>query len=81
TRLCKAENGAPASVNLSPFYNAVIGSRGSGKSTLVESIRLVMRKVDGLSQNHSELLQLFKQNGRGMDDNSEIECVYRKDGT
>lgn len=81
TRLCKAENGAPASVKLNPFYNAVIGSRGSGKSTLIESIRLVMRKVDGLSQNHSELLQLFKQNGRGMGDNSEIECVYRKDGT
>lgn len=81
TRLCKAENGAPASVSFSPFYNAVIGSRGSGKSTLIESIRLVMRKVDGLSQNHSELLQLFKQDGRGMDGNSEIECIYRKDGT
>nr|QUN01891.1 ATPase involved in DNA repair [Escherichia coli] len=33
----------------SPFYNAVIGSRGSGKSTLIESIRLVMRKTEGLT--------------------------------
>lgn len=39
TRLCHPANQEAATVEFSPFYNAVIGSRGSGKSTLIESIR------------------------------------------
>ncbi|MGC1001012.1 hypothetical protein, partial [Pantoea agglomerans] len=49
TRLCAPANNEQAKVEFSPFYNAVIGSRGSGKSTLIESIRLAMRKTSGLT--------------------------------
>ena len=37
-------NGTPETVALSPFYNAVIGGRGTGKSTLVHALRLAYRR-------------------------------------
>ena len=80
TRLCSNTNGQPAELVFSPFYNAIIGSRGTGKSTIVESIRLAMRKVEGLSSAQAENLARFKTIGKGMDENSEIECIFRKDG-
>jgi hypothetical protein len=81
TRLCR-ENGNEAVVlELNPFYNAVIGSRGSGKSTLVESIRIGMRKDLGLSASMSAQLRKFKTIGGGMDSDSSIDCFYKKNGT
>jgi len=81
TRLCR-ENGSDAvELELNPFYNAVIGSRGSGKSTLVESIRIGMRKDIGLSASMSTQLRKFKTIGSGMDSDSSIDCFYNKNGT
>lgn len=80
TRLCAPPGNETASVEFSPFYNAVIGSRGSGKSTLIESIRLAMRKTTGLSPERDRTLAQFRQIGQGMHADSVIECVFRKDG-
>lgn len=80
TRLCAPPGGEMASVAFSPFYNAIIGSRGSGKSTLIESIRLAMRRTEGLSAGLDKKLNQFRQPGQGMDVDSVIECVFRKDG-
>lgn len=80
TRLCSPPHNEPAKVEFSPFYNAVIGSRGSGKSTLIEGIRLAMRKTVGLSDQQNKTLAAFKSIGKGMNDDSFIECVFRKDG-
>lgn len=80
TRLCNAADGQLSEIKFNPFYNAIIGSRGSGKSTIVESIRLAMRKVDGLSAKIADHLTKFKAIGNGMDGDSEIECIYQKDG-
>lgn len=80
TRLCSPPGDETADVAFSPFYNAVIGSRGSGKSTLIESIRLVMRKTAGLSAERDKKLAQFRQVGQGMHTDSVIECVFRKDG-
>lgn len=80
TRLCAPVDNETASVSFSPFYNAVIGSRGSGKSTLIESIRLAMRKTTGLSAERDKKLTLFRQVGQGMQADSVVECVFRKDG-
>ncbi|EOM2251734.1 hypothetical protein [Escherichia coli] len=66
-------------MEFSPFYNAVIGSRGSGKSTLIESIRLAMRKTEGLTADQSQNLNRFSESGMTTD--SFIECVFRKEGT
>lgn len=81
TRLCRPADQMGASVEFSPFYNAVIGSRGSGKSTLIESIRLAMRKTEGLTLAQSNKLNQFSQTGMGMEADSFIECVFRKEGT
>lgn len=66
-------------MEFSPFYNAVIGSRGSGKSTLIESIRLAMRKTEGLTAAQRQNLNRFSESGMTTD--SFIECVFRKEGT
>ncbi|EGR0171676.1 histidinol phosphatase [Vibrio alginolyticus] len=81
TRICSSEDGQPAELEFNPFYNAIIGSRGSGKSTIIESIRLGMRKVNELSPKLDKTLERFKSIGKGMSEDSEIECTYRKDGS
>ncbi|MCN8349234.1 hypothetical protein MLT32_21060 [Escherichia coli] len=65
TRHCRPAEQEAAIVEFSPFYNAVIGSRGSGKSTLIESIRLAMRKNEGLTQGQSKKLEQFSRIGGG----------------
>ncbi|MBF0096959.1 MAG: histidinol phosphatase [Magnetococcales bacterium] len=53
-------------VPLHPHFNAVIGGRGSGKSTLVESIRIVTRREDELGGTLAGNLKKFncKHNGK-----------------
>ena len=42
-------NDHPASIGLTPLYNALIGGRGTGKSTLVHALRLGFRRDDDLA--------------------------------
>lgn len=44
TRMCKDETNGSITINFSPWYTAIVGSRGSGKSTLVEAIRIALRR-------------------------------------
>ncbi|MEP1445556.1 MAG: anti-phage protein Ppl [Paraglaciecola sp.] len=81
TRLCRSELGEPIDLEFNPFYNAIIGSRGSGKSTIVESIRIALRKDKGLPQSVRDNLLNFKSIDNGMDLESAIECIYCKNGT
>jgi energy-coupling factor transporter ATP-binding protein EcfA2 len=81
TKLCRSELGEPIELEFNPFYNALIGSRGSGKSTIVESIRIALRKEHGLPQIVSENLRNFKSIDKGMDQESIVECIYCKNGT
>ena len=41
-------NGSPEILKLSPWYNALIGGRGTGKSTIVHALRLGYRRDDEL---------------------------------
>ena len=41
-------NGTPQRVRLSPYYNALIGGRGTGKSTIVHALRLAYRRSEEL---------------------------------
>lgn len=36
--------GQPAELSFSPYFNAIIGGRGTGKSTVVHALRLAMRR-------------------------------------
>ncbi|PLC58047.1 anti-phage protein Ppl [Photobacterium carnosum] len=80
TKHCHTIDGQAVEIEFNPFYNAVIGSRGSGKSTLVESIRLGMRKYTKLAHAQKVTFDKFKSIGKGMEANSEIICFYKKDG-
>jgi energy-coupling factor transporter ATP-binding protein EcfA2 len=55
---CGRIPGQPAEFNLHPLFNAVIGGRGSGKSTFIESVRLALGRegeVSELKQIHDEV--------------------------
>ncbi len=41
-------NGTPEKIVFTPYYNALIGGRGTGKSTVVHSLRLACRREDEL---------------------------------
>ena len=43
-------NGKPAVMDFAPYYNALIGGRGTGKSTTVEAIRLAYRRGNELNR-------------------------------
>lgn len=42
-------NGGPARLACSPFFNAVVGGRGTGKSTVVHALRLAARRDQELA--------------------------------
>lgn len=46
---CFMGNGAPTRLACSPFFNAVVGGRGTGKSTVVHALRLAARRDQELS--------------------------------
>lgn len=48
-RHCGQIPGKPAVFNLHPLFNAVIGGRGSGKSTFIESVRLALGRENEVS--------------------------------
>jgi hypothetical protein len=51
---------APAYLPLNPYFNALIGGRGTGKSTVVHALRLAYRREKELSPS-SEAGQTFKR--------------------
>lgn len=78
SKLCKNDGNGPIEIDLSPWYTAIIGSRGSGKSTLVEAIRLGLRRDNNkyLPTDQLKLLRSFKDNA--FEPDSEISIEYRK---
>ena len=80
-------------VRFNPWLNAIIGGRGTGKSTLVDFCRKALRRdgeLDGAVRSQEESLRdVFDRRmrvpaSRGdqglLTENSRIEVVYRKDG-
>ncbi len=48
-RHCGRISGQPFVTQLHPYFNSVIGGRGTGKSTILESIRIVLRRDQDLA--------------------------------
>ncbi|MBE7215952.1 AAA family ATPase [Shewanella benthica] len=70
-------NGAPVTVGFSPWYSSIIGSRGSGKSTVVEYIRYALGIDSELPKDIKVKYDKFVKNTVGLD--STIELDYYKD--
>ena len=54
-------NGTPERLRLTPYYNALIGGRGTGKSTIIHALRLAYRRGEDLHRlgENSELRRRF----------------------
>ena len=48
-RHCGRISGQPFVIKLHPHFNSIIGGRGTGKSTVLESIRIVSRRDQNLA--------------------------------
>ena len=76
----------PFTLNFNPWLNAIIGGRGTGKSTLVEFLRLVLRRDEELPQTlQGDFSKYFKTYASRDDDgllteNSHFTIIYRKNG-
>lgn len=86
TRMCKDEANNAITIDFSPWYTAIVGSRGSGKSTLIEAMRLALRRdtktnEPKLPDDIARRLADFKSTTDGaMTTESTIELDYDKDG-
>ena len=60
----------PASLPLNPYFNALIGGRGTGKSTVVHALRLAYRREKelSLSSEAGQTFKRFNQVARGRND-------------
>lgn len=82
----KAGRSTPLKVNFSPWLNTVIGGRGSGKSSLIEYMRLPLNKVSGLpkkiSDEFKEFSQVPKERGKSgmLTPKTKIRVELHKDG-
>jgi hypothetical protein len=72
-------NGAPARLACSPFFNAVVGGRGTGKSTVVHALRLAARRdqeLAALSAGSEPRTQFeaFRKVANGRDDKGAVRA-------
>ncbi|MFV2072208.1 MAG: TrlF family AAA-like ATPase [Thermoanaerobaculales bacterium] len=74
-------------VGLNPWLNAVIGGRGTGKSTVVEFLRIALRREDELPEDLKPEFEKYgrvypdREDGGLLTDNTEIKAIYRKNGS
>ncbi len=77
-------------VPMNPWLNAVIGGRGTGKSTLVEFLRLALRRERELATLSEDFNRDFRkyrtvyasrEDDGLLTDGSRVVVTYRKDGT
>lgn len=86
TNGAKAGRGGTLNVSFSPWLNTIIGGRGSGKSSIIEYMRLPLSKVTGLPEKVEEQFNEFskipKRRGKtGMlTDSTAIRIEMQKDG-
>lgn len=81
----KAGNGIPLKTEFSPWLTSVIGGRGSGKSTIINYLRIVLARIDEMpnevQSEFDKFNQVGRKNGTGMLRNETIiEIELFKDG-
>lgn len=72
---------------LNPWLNAIVGGRGTGKSSLVEFLRLGLRREDELPESLKEefekyaLVSAGREDGGLLTDEATVRVIYRKNGS
>ena len=73
-------------IGFNPWFNAIIGGRGTGKSTVVEFLRIALRRENELPKTLQPELKQYKQVYQDREDSglltneASIRVIYRKDG-
>lgn len=84
--------GQPETLSFSPWFNALVGGRGTGKSTIVHALRLALRRENELQalERGSEprrTFEKFSRIARGRDDDgalrqdTHVALTFVRDGT
>ncbi len=77
----------PFVIELNPWFNAIIGGRGTGKSTVVEFLRIALRREDELPDDLKPEFEKYgrvypdREDGGLLTDNAVIRAIYRKNGS
>ena len=72
-------------VQFNPWLNAIIGGRGTGKSSIIEFLRVALRRDDDLPDTIKPDFEAFRRVPRNSDErgvlteNTQLRVVYRKD--
>ena len=83
--------GEPAKLEFNPWLNALVGGRGTGKSTVIHALRLAARRERELEhlEGYSDPLLTFERfrqvpKGRmdkgGLTESTNIKCIMMRDG-
>lgn len=76
----------PFAIRLNPWLNAIIGGRGAGKSTLIEFLRLALRRADELPDDLRPEFEKYRrvypsrEDGGLLTSDTAIKAIYRKNG-
>ena len=82
----KAGNGTPLKTEFSPWLTSVIGGRGSGKSTIINYLRIALARIDempldDIQKEFNNFNKIGVRNGAGMlKTGTKIEVEIFKDG-
>jgi DNA repair ATPase RecN len=81
----KAGNGTPLKTEFSPWLTSIIGGRGSGKSTILNYLRIALARIDEMppevQTEFDKFNQIGRRNGTGMlKAGTKIEVEIFKDG-
>ena len=74
-------------IGLNPWLNAIIGGRGTGKSTVVEFLRIALRREDELPDDLKPEFEKYgrvypdREDGGLLTSNTAIRAIYRKNGS
>ncbi|GHU44754.1 hypothetical protein AGMMS50289_13830 [Betaproteobacteria bacterium] len=69
-------NGQPAQLECSPFFNAVVGGRGTGKSSVVHALRLATQREQELNKGSEPRTHFeeFREIAKGRDDEGALRA-------
>ncbi len=75
----------PFTIEFNPWLNSIIGGRGTGKSTIIEFLRIALRREDELPEDLQNDFEKYRKvypdrkEGGLLTDEVTIKTVYRKD--
>jgi hypothetical protein len=78
-------NDSPLEVRFNPWLNAIIGGRGTGKSSLIEFLRITLRREDEVPERLQTEFEKYSTVPTGGDDSgllreqTAFKVIYRKD--